>query len=115
MNLGYVIVAVFGGWCGSVPLSELLRWFLRRKKPPLPEPPPWPWRRNWLISKVLGAVGGVVTAYVYWITFGPSPEPWRDLVLGAAVVSFIGFLGGRFTSELYSVALGSGNINVERD
>lgn len=110
MTLGYVIAAFFGGWCGSVPLSVIIRLILR----PLPEPPPRPnWRRDWLISKVLGAVGGVVTAYVYWSVFGPQPEPWQDHpLLGAAIFSFVGFLGGRFVSELVSVARGAGSTNV---
>jgi hypothetical protein len=111
MAIGYAVAALFGGWCGSVPLSEIIRLILRGKRP-FPDPPPYPWRRDWLISKVLGAVGGVVTSYVYWSTFGPQPEPWRDRLLGVAIFSFTGFLGGRFASELFSVARGGGNMNV---
>ena len=109
MTLGYAIAALFAGWCGNE--THEIRLTLRRI---FPEPVPHPnWRGDWLISKVLGAVGGVVTAYVYWSVFGPKPEPWQDHpLLGAAIFSFVGFLGGRFVSELVSVARGGGSANV---
>jgi hypothetical protein len=111
MTPGYAIAALFAGWCGNethgIPL--ILRWFF-------PEPVPHPnWRRDWLISKALGAVGGVVTSYVYWSAFKPRPEPWLDQpLLGAVIFSFVGFLGGRFVSELVSVVRGGGRTNVSR-
>src|SRR5437764_1231866 len=36
----------------------------------------------------------------------PSPGTLGQPVIGAAVTGFIGFLGGRFVSELYGVARG---------
>jgi hypothetical protein len=109
MTLGYAIAALFAGWCGNetYEIRMILRWIF-------PEPGPHPNWRDWLISKALGAVGGVITAYVYWSAFGPKPEPWLDQpLLGAAIFSFVGFLGGRFVSELVSVVVrGGGRTNV---
>jgi hypothetical protein len=104
MNYGYLIAAFFGGWCGSVPLSVLIWWLLHGKRPP--PPPPDPWRRDWVMMKVIGAVSGVIAAYIYSAAFtAPGGIPGRS-VLEATVFSIIGFLGGRFASEVYGVANG---------
>jgi hypothetical protein len=113
MNIGYAIAAFFGGWCGSVPISVIIQWLLRHGGNP-PPPPPDPWYGDWFLAKVIGAVAGVVTAYIYAYAFGPQPEPWRDSVFGAAVFSFVGFLGGRFVSELFGVVRGKSAANVNR-
>jgi hypothetical protein len=113
MTLGYGIAAFFGGWCGSVPLALIIWWLLGKKGGPPPPPPPDGWRGDWLISKVIGAVAGVITAYVYGAAFGiPTPQPAIGSLLEATVFSFVGFLGGRFASELYEFARGGGSRSV---
>lgn len=112
MNIGYAIAAFFGGWCGSVPLSVIIWWLIHHGGPPPPSPDPW--YRDWFTSKVIGAVAGVVSAYVYYYAFGPHPEPWREPVLGAVAYSLVGFLGGRFVSELFGVMRGKSAANVNR-
>jgi hypothetical protein len=98
------------GWCGT-PWPRWWRWPI----PPPPEPDPrGPSPQPWLVSKIIGVVGGIAGGWVYAEVFGPLPDPWnpgpepwmRGLAVAATALG--AFVGARLLSDIYELARGGG-------
>jgi hypothetical protein len=86
---------------------------LRLPLPDIPERPPRP---NWLLRRGIGVVGGVIGGWVFtkafgdpvpWISAGPQPDPWVQVVFAAATT--VGaFLGASLLTDLYGLVRSSG-------
>lgn len=119
MSPSLFILWAVAGWCITGWPRLRLRWPLRKPVPrrpsvPFPEPPPYPW----LITRIVGVVGGVIGGWVFtevfvpqpnpWITAGPSSEPWMLVVAAATTVG--AFLGASLLTDLDGLVRGSGKV-----
>ncbi|MFL6228130.1 MAG: hypothetical protein ACJ741_05065 [Pyrinomonadaceae bacterium] len=102
-----IVLWALVGWCGNEP---------RRLVPTPPKPEPGP---DWLVSRVIGAVAGVIGGFAYlkvfgphpepWLSAGPQPEPWLPAVFAAATT--VGaFVAARIITGIYGQMRG-GNVN----
>ena len=69
MKISLMVLWVLAGWCGS----ELRRINFPPPHVSVPEPPPHP---EWLVTRIIGAVTGLIGGWGFVQTFGPGPEPW---------------------------------------
>jgi hypothetical protein len=99
------------GWCGNEPL--------RLRIPIGPTPPDPEPRPEWLVSRIIGVVAGVIGGYAYmrvfgpwpepWLSAGPHPEPWAPAVYAAAT-SVGAYVAARIATDIYGRMRG-GNVN----
>jgi len=91
------------GWCGSGAPTIVIKGPLHGKDP---EPPPRP---EWLVSRIIGVVTGVIGGWAFSIAFGPYPEPWlKDqprpepwIAVFAAATAVGAFVVSRFVTDIY--------------
>jgi hypothetical protein len=98
-----VLWAIIGMDCGT-PWPGWWRW--RLPPPPPPEPDPYP-RPNWLLTTILGIVGGLAGGWAFTETFGTQTEAWSTLA-SAAATGVGAFAGGRLFVGLYELATAGG-------
>jgi hypothetical protein len=101
------------GWCGNEPIR--IRLVPHGPTPPEPDPEP-----NWLVSRLIGVVAGVIGGFVFRQVFGaspelgglsagPHPEPWA-LAVYAAATTVGAYVVSRIVTDIYGQMRG-GNVN----
>jgi hypothetical protein len=112
MTIHLIALWVLVGWCGNEP-----RIILFPHGPTPPEPGPEP---NWLVSRLIGVVAGVIGGLAFRQVFGaspelgglaagPRPEPWAPAVYAAATA--VGaYVVSRIVTDIYG-RLRAGNVN----
>ncbi|MEG4331708.1 hypothetical protein QUB40_07105 [Microcoleus sp. AT9_A2] len=101
MNTALLIAWAIAGWCGTIPISVLIRE-LRRRFPP-PPPPPDPFRE--IAFRLSGVAGGIAGGFLYSSAF-----PMQSLdAVNVGVTAFGAFLSGMLASDLAGLAMRQGD------
>ena len=121
MRLSLILLWAIVGWCITGAPRVLLRWprrwWLHDIVPP-PDTPERPPRPNWLLTGIIGVVGGVIGGWAFTEVFGPQPDPWITadpqpnpwMLVVAAATTVGAFIGASLLTDLYGLVRGSGKV-----
>ena len=98
MNLTLIVLWALSGLCGNEPLRLTLR--PREVEPPVPHP-------NWVVTRIIGIVAGIIGGWLYTQVFGPQPEPWSS-ALPAAASALGAIIAARVVIDVYARFSGGG-------